>query len=230
MPPRRRVVAPAMSWDASHDEPPEKIRKIPRIPVRGDPSELTSHVSMSSSSQASSSSSQGPSIAIQGLTSPKTLQSCQLMTSPTSSVTAPTSSRSTSSQGAASTSSSTLDVHGSAIVTPGRQPRASTRKQAPPVYNKVRGSKQRAFEIARDPVARAQALAEYERDARSAGDTTKHNVTTWKEFHDAWWAYLGMEVEVFPLTVASITAVGTLLKGADYRSAYNYIAQPRVSI
>ena len=92
------------------------------------------------------------------------------------------------------------------------------------MYNKVRGSKQRAFDIARDPAARAQAMAEYERDARSAGDTTKHNVTTWKEFHDAWWAYLGMEVEVFPLTVASIAAVGTLLKGADYRSAYNYIA------
>ena len=102
-------------------------------------------------------------------------------------------------------------------------PRAS---KTPPVYLKTRGDKRMALAIADDVDLRMQAMAAYEKDMKSAGDTSHFNVVTWEDLHRAWWATLpgGSQVAVLPLTPAKIAAVGCLLKSAGYRSAHNYIA------
>ena len=54
----------------------------------------------------------------------------------------------------------------------------------PPIYNKLRGSKRAAFAVARDPQRRKEALEQYRKDQRSAGDTSGFNLKVWKEFHE----------------------------------------------
>ena len=100
----------------------------------------------------------------------------------------------------------------------------STKDKIPPVYNKRRGSKRLAFAVARDPRKRKEALEQYRRDQRSAGDTSGFNLKVWKEFHEEWYMYAdGQAPAPFPLTANHIEAVGTMLKAADYRSSYNYL-------
>ena len=101
---------------------------------------------------------------------------------------------------------------------------SSTKDKVPPIYNKLRGSKRAAFAVARDPQRRKEALEQYRRDQRSAGDTSGFNLKVWKEFHDEWYIYAAGRVPAaFPLTADHIEAVGTMLKAADYRSSYNYL-------
>ena len=98
-----------------------------------------------------------------------------------------------------------------------------TRKGAPPIYNRTRGSKTLALEIARDPLQRAEAIRRYRKDIKSAGDTSKFNKVTWTMLHAAWWAFVGVSWPAFPLTPAKVEGVGVLLKAAGYRSADNYM-------
>ena len=63
---------------------------------------------------------------------------------------------------------------------------ASSSSKKPPVYNKVRGSKREAFNIAADDDLREQAMATYLKDKRSEGDTSGYNVKTWCDLHHAW--------------------------------------------
>ena len=94
----------------------------------------------------------------------------------------------------------------------------------PPVYNKIRGSKRAAMDIIGDAAKRRAALEEYRKDKRSAGDTSDFNLKTWIEYHDGWYrSEVGVVPPAFPLTAAHIEAVGSVLKGADYRSSYNYL-------
>ena len=97
--------------------------------------------------------------------------------------------------------------------------------KAPPIYNKTRGSKRLAIEIAGDTDLREQAMASYLKDVKSAGDTSEYNLLTWTELHHAWWKHIpnGDHVPPFPLTPDKVSAVGCLLKAAGYRSGYNYI-------
>ena len=97
------------------------------------------------------------------------------------------------------------------------------RKTAPPVYNKTRGSKEMALEIAADAEARRKAMGDFEKDTRSAGDTSRFNKLTWITLHVAWWAFEGVKWAAWPLTPEKIAGVGALLKASGYRSAYNYL-------
>ena len=95
----------------------------------------------------------------------------------------------------------------------------------PPVYNKVRGSKRVAFEILADDAKRHAAWENYMRDKRSAGDTSDFNLRTWVEYHDEWHRQekTTPHPAAFPLQPQFVDAVGNILKGTDYRSAYNYL-------
>ena len=98
--------------------------------------------------------------------------------------------------------------------------------KSPPIYNKTRGSKRLALEIAEDKDLRDQAMSAYLKDVKSAGDTSEYNLITWIELHFAWWRHIpdGEQVLPFPLTPDKVAAVGCLLKAAGYRCGYNYIA------
>ena len=95
------------------------------------------------------------------------------------------------------------------------------RSKAPPVYNKLRGSRARGLEIAANQNERRAAMEEYQQDKRSAGDTSGSNLKTWCAFHDAWWDFTGQPVPYWPLTPVKIDAVGSVLKRSSYRSCYN---------
>ena len=99
--------------------------------------------------------------------------------------------------------SSRLDERGS-----GQAPRKRPRSKAPPIYNKLRGSRTRGLEIAANVDERRLAMEEYQQDKRSAGDTSGSNLTTWCAFHDAWWNFTGQPVPYWPLTPVKIDAVG----------------------
>ena len=62
----------------------------------------------------------------------------------------------------------------------GRDASGSTKDKIPPVYNKLRGSKRAAFAVARDPQRRKEALEQYRKGQRSAGDTSGFNLKVWK--------------------------------------------------
>mgnify|MGYP006999513922 FL=1 len=79
-----------------------------------------------------------------------------------------------------------------------------------------------ALEVAADAESREAALKLYERDARSAGDTSGYNLVTWSDLHDAWWRHSGRSVPVWPLTPEKFAGVGSLLKAGGYCSEYNY--------
>ena len=97
------------------------------------------------------------------------------------------------------------------------------RKTAPPIYNNTRGNKDMALEIAADPEARRKAMGDFEKDTRSAGDTSRFNKLTWIALRVAWWAFEGVKWAAWPLTPEKIAGVGALLKASGYRSAYNYL-------
>ena len=89
---------------------------------------------------------------------------------------------------------------------------AAPRKITPPIYNRTRGNKSLALEIAKGPMQRAEAIRRYRKDIKSAGDTSKFNKVTWTMLHTAWWAYVGITFPAFPLTPDKIEGVGCSLK------------------
>ena len=86
----------------------------------------------------------------------------------------------------------------------------ASRLEAPPIYNKIRGSKELAMQIAKDPHARAEALRQYRKDQKSAGDISKYTKLTWATLHVAWWSFVGVSWAAFPLTPDKIEGVGSL--------------------
>ena len=103
---------------------------------------------------------------------------------------------------------------------------AASRKDKPEVSNKVRGDKKRGLEIASNPSLLNIAMAKYEKDTRSAGDTSASYVKTWSEYHSRIdWSRFGLpwDEPVIPLTPLKIAAIGSILKEADYRSSKNYL-------
>ena len=107
------------------------------------------------------------------------------------------------------------------------QNKTKQRKDIPEVYDKIRGSKRMGLEIARDPERLKTAIARYEKDEKSSGDTSEFNVRTWQEFHHGVdWSTFGLSVneEVFPLTPMKIKVVGSILKESGYRSTGNETA------
>ena len=93
----------------------------------------------------------------------------------------------------------------------------SKRSDAPLVYNFTRGSKKRALEVASDSQAINDALAEYVRDWKSAGDTSEDYWRTWLELHEAHWdGHRRPRQDAIPLDPLKIHIIGTLLKiGSD---------------
>ena len=94
------------------------------------------------------------------------------------------------------------------------------------VRNLTRGDKRKALEIAGDPELLKTAMADYEKDWRSAGDTSDFNVKTWRGVHgEVNWTKFGLDLDlpVTPLTPLKITVVGSAMKGGGYRSCKNYL-------
>ena len=103
----------------------------------------------------------------------------------------------------------------------------STRRDKPVVKDTKRGDKKRALEIAADPELLQDAIAVYEKEIRSSGDTSEFNVKTWFDIHEAVnWKGIGMDFELpaLPLTPRIITVIGAVMKAAGYRSTKNYMS------
>ena len=102
------------------------------------------------------------------------------------------------------------------------------RKQAPPVNHTLRGDKKRGLEIAKDPDLLSEAVDIFKKQARSSGDTSHFNVRTWIDFHTsvACWPRYGLSPDcpALPLTPTKIVVVGSVFKGAGYRSTGNYLS------
>ena len=62
------------------------------------------------------------------------------------------------------------------------------------------------------------------RFANASATNRAASLKTWIEFHQAWF---GHEVPVFPLTVASIEAVSTMLVAGDYRSVETFVSRAK---
>ena len=82
-------------------------------------------------------------------------------------------------------------MHGDSSVLPAYERSGISRAKAKPkdkpkqveVRNLTRSDKRKAMDIARDPDWLSEAMAAYERDWRSAGDTSDFNMKTWADLH-----------------------------------------------
>ena len=94
----------------------------------------------------------------------------------------------TTSYSAHASSSSALSIWPSPSAPPSlsaaTQGKNKPRKDAPEVYGKVRGCKRTGLEIARGPDRLRSAIARYEKDEKSSGDTSEFSIRTLREFHD----------------------------------------------
>ena len=80
----------------------------------------------------------------------------------------------------------------------------------------TRGDKRKAMDIARDPELLSEAMAAYERDWRSAGDTSDFNMKTWADLHgEVNWNKFGLPLDLpmMPLTPLKIGVIGSAMKG-----------------
>ena len=76
----------------------------------------------------------------------------------------------------------------------------------------------------------AEAISNYEKDWKAAGDVGPYYYKTWCEFHRAHWDGIRRPMlSVLPLTVMKIHTVGDLLKIGGYRSSNNYIQEARTA-
>ena len=111
--------------------------------------------------------------------------------------------------------------------------KGSTRKDAPPIYNTVRGDKRKArkaFAVAADDDLMDEAMTTYEKDWKAAGDVGPYYYKTWCDFHRARWDGIRRpRLPVFPSTVMKIHTVGALLKIGGYRSSKNFIQEARTA-
>ena len=79
----------------------------------------------------------------------------------------------------------------------------------PPIYNAVRGDKRRALTVAANDDMMAEAVANYEKDWKAAGDVGPYYYKTCCEFHRAHWDGIRRPMlPVSPLTVMKIHTVG----------------------
>ena len=104
-------------------------------------------------------------------------------------------------------------------------PKGEKRKQVE-VRNLTRGDKKKALAIAGDHDLLRGALADYEKDWRSAGDTSDFNIKTWVDVHnEVDWRKFGLPADLkpTPLTPLKIAVVGSAMKGGGYRSCKNYM-------
>lgn len=85
------------------------------------------------------------------------------------------------------------------------------RKDMPVVKASNKGDSQRVFDIAMDPLRRAQALQSFEEDifAITSRAPRDANLATWIRFHHLWF---GCDVHALPLTVDKITRFLLCLK------------------
>ena len=60
----------------------------------------------------------------------------------------------------------------------------SARSDKPQINYKTRGNQQYALKVAEDPGLLEDAVKKYDKDARSAGDTSDFHVRTWRQYHD----------------------------------------------
>ena len=67
------------------------------------------------------------------------------------------------------------------------------RNNEPPIYNKKRGDKATALDVCGDASKREAAMANFEADRASGGDTSHFNYLTWKQLHIAWWSFDGKD-------------------------------------
>ena len=65
-------------------------------------------------------------------------------------------------------------------------PPGHRRRNEPPVYNKIRGSKSTAWAVASNATLRDDAMKSYRKDQKSEGDASDYNFKTWCEVHDTW--------------------------------------------
>ena len=80
--------------------------------------------------------------------------------------------------------------------------------------------------VAADPALLDKAIANYNKDTRSAGDTSEFNTKTWRDYHhEVDLGRLGEPANCphLPLTPTKIMVIGAILKESDYRSAKNYV-------
>ena len=84
------------------------------------------------------------------------------------------------------------------------------------------------MEIAKDPDLLGEAVDIFKKQARSSGDTSHFNLRTWIDFHSsvACWPRYGLphDCPALPLTPTKIIVVGSVFKGAGYRSTGNYLS------
>ena len=99
-------------------------------------------------------------------------------------------------------------------------------KRKAEVRNLTRGSKKLGLEVAGDGVQLDDAIKEYRRDVKSAGDTSHYNVATWRDFHDEVnWSRFGLprDEPPVPLTPLKLEVIGAVFKRSGYRSCKNYV-------
>ncbi len=120
-----------------------------------------------------------------------------------------------------------VQVHSSNAAASEREVQGSSqkRKDTPPVSACVRASKARALAAAADPVLRRAAWDNYqkEKSSSSAVTTRQSQLSTWVEFHCAWF---GTD-DSFPLTADSIAGVSCLFKAGGYRGFPNYLSRAK---
>ena len=111
-----------------------------------------------------------------------------------------------------------------------RQP--APRRDAPVILHSARFSREQALRSVDSLQAKQEALHLLEKDtvARSSVGQRDSLLRSWVSFHDAWFATAqshSQTVEVFPITVLKIYAVGALLKSGGHRSPANYFTKAK---
>ena len=109
----------------------------------------------------------------------------------------------------------------------------AARRDAPPVYEPVVASRAAALEATSSASSRAETMASYVKDVRSASDTTVSNWRTWCLFHDQWFQSMVRDGEchsvppALPLTVESLSGCVAMFKRGRYLSFGNYMSKAK---
>ena len=80
--------------------------------------------------------------------------------------------------------------------------------------------------MAADGAQLDEAIKEYRRGVKSAGDTSHYDISTWRDFHaEVNWSRFGLPCDEppVPLTPLKLEAIGAVFKRSGYRSCKNYI-------
>ena len=102
----------------------------------------------------------------------------------------------------------------------------STGKRKAEVRNLTRGSKKVGLEVAADDVQLDEAITEFRRDVKSAGDTSHFNAATWRDFHEEVnWSRFGLlsDEPAIPFSPLKLEVIGAVFKRSGSRICKNYI-------